>query len=201
MNTDPAVIDDSDLVAMTQRWLQGREADIAQSKGVDMGAARALLQRHRNQLKQRVLEELAQAAPVDGFAYELLPLPSADPIVLLRLRALGVARLLPTGQPEFAQEFLFVVAIRGDGRPQDAEVRCLTQLTPLWHPQVSSEGQVNLAGWPVENWSAFVQTLRSLVTYAYYHTDHDILNPDAALWAMHNTSLFPLDAWPSQAAW
>lgn len=187
------MIDDVDFNRITRQAIEGREEDSAQETGIDLNVVQALRDGRAGSLFGAARHAFDEMADEKWFGYQFLRGHYEEPVALLRIEAVGVAGISHDGQAVLSSEFLIVVTFKGKGRPDEADIQWLMKLTPIWHPQVSSLGEIASNGSP-ESWSGLVRSLRELIAYESYQTDRNVLNLAAARWAEQNALLFPLDA-------
>jgi hypothetical protein len=190
---DLTTMDDRQFHEIREKWLAGSEGRQLPDSGLDVDLALELGKAGKKDFQSLLAGVLDALPTAEWLAYQFLPHETFPPILMLQLRALGVARLSTTGQPVFTNTLLFTVPILANGRADIAEVHCLVGLTPLWHPQVASaDGRCALLVDEVGSWQALVESLRALISYDGYDTQQDVLNVEAARWVAANPALFPL---------
>jgi hypothetical protein len=191
MPEKPLTIDDRRFNEIIREALSDREEEAARESGIDLERARELSDQTGEGVPSIAAEAAGALDDRGCIEYQLVQGHLVRPVVLLRLTVKGVASVSPTGTAELADEFLVAVTIEGRGHPKDSRMQILTTFTPIWHPQVSSQGEVTLVEAP-SDWCEAIDGLRRLIAYEAYDCEVKVLNSAAAAWAREHESLFPL---------
>lgn len=177
------LIDDSSFKELSRRLIEGHEEEAASQSGLDVDAVLHRRRQRREKARLQMEEGLSAASREGWLDFQFLPLPGWDLKAVVRIQATGIAAVDSLGRAEWENQFLFLVEPGAGERPEGAIVYCLTHITPLWHPQVSAEGQVVITSWSPENWLELAETLRDLVQFRKYNVTDFVLNGEAAQWA------------------
>lgn len=183
-------MDDREFYDITRRTLGDRIEEASRETGIDLDVVKSI--REKRKISTRVRSELSKSKAELKFSYQFIDLDTfAEPHVLLMINTIGVSGLSTIGDPIFKNMFLIVVSLQGEGTPKEAKFQLMTELTPIWHPQISPDGQVAFIDMP-NNWGEAIRTISNMIRYSLFSTKINILNPQAAEWAKNKYQAFPL---------
>jgi hypothetical protein len=185
----PIPIDDSEFIKITQRLKHDHPMDASAKSGVDINTAGILM--NRLVLIQEVEEQLNNPLSQGWLRFQhVATKPAAGDVLIFEFKMRGITGVV-ANEPVYGESFLFAAILDDSPNASSARLQQLSNLTHLWHPQISKEGSVRLPEKP-RNWLELVESIRRIISYETYETDNNILNTDAAEWANANQNLFPL---------
>lgn len=192
MKNKSRILDDTEYNRLIRESLEENENKTARETCTVNEAVHGLKENRKESLYQVALKAFDPIVDdKNWYDYQILKGHYESPIILISIKSKGIAFISSEGEPIFSDKFLIAVTIKGKGTLSEVDIQWLTELTPIWHPQVSKMGKVELMKEP-ENWMSLVNVLRKLITYQTYQYDKYVLNQAAAEWAVRNNSIFPV---------
>jgi len=181
--------DDRDFLASAARFRLSKAARPAEDLDFASIAQAALAEQHG--LSTIAAEAFEAAAGEDNVRVQSLVLPGPVVLLLLWLDVPCVSAIDPEGAPIIRSGGLAAVALTEGVEPAGVEVKWLTLLTPIFHPQVSTLGRVAWLTAP-DAWVDLVRGLKDIAAFRSWSSEEGVLNRPAADWASSHRKMLPI---------